>query len=135
MTYALVSTKKSDVTVTLCKAFDAVSHTHLLLRLKQLGSSRNALKWFDSYLTGREQLVTAHVSGYSAWLNTNLGVSQESVLEPLLFCLDINDVTDALDQSRIRHLLYAKELQMYEQILRGELNEGIGSLEKEASSV
>ncbi|CAB4030778.1 Hypothetical predicted protein, partial [Paramuricea clavata] len=40
------------------KAFDKVSHTRLLLRLRDIGFSGNILKWFQSYLQDRRQQTT-----------------------------------------------------------------------------
>ena len=40
------------------KAFDAVNHTVLLLKLKFVGCTNRSLRWFTSYLTGRSQFVS-----------------------------------------------------------------------------
>ena len=44
------------VRIDLSKAFDSICHNTLLLKLRSLGSSSQALKWFESYLvTDRKQ--------------------------------------------------------------------------------
>jgi len=39
------------------KAFDTVDHDILLINLESLGLSIDAVRWFRSYISGREQLV------------------------------------------------------------------------------
>ena len=41
------------------KAFDTISPTKLLSKLRQLGFSRTALPWIKSYLEGRTQIVNS----------------------------------------------------------------------------
>ena len=43
------------VLIELSKAFDSICHSTLLLKLRSLGTSSQALKWFESYLTNRKQ--------------------------------------------------------------------------------
>ena len=39
------------------EAFDSISHTILLHKLKCVGASPLAIQWFESYLSGRSQYV------------------------------------------------------------------------------
>ena len=45
------------VVLDLQKAFDTVNHKILLGKLKAVGMAESSIKWFDSYLTGRSQVV------------------------------------------------------------------------------
>ena len=49
------------------KAFDTVDHSILLMKLEALGLSQDITRWFQSYLTDRQQLVdvSGTMSSYS----------------------------------------------------------------------
>lgn len=92
-------------------AFNTVSHEILLSILSYLMISPEVLKWFTSYLRGRQQSVRIDESS-SSWRDLDTGVPQGGILSPLLFSLFINLITQSLQCS---YHLYADDLQLYSQ--------------------
>ena len=93
------------VLLDLQKAFDTLDHGILLMKLKALGLSQDVSRWFQSYLSDRQQLVD--VSGtLSSHENISCGVPQGSILGPLLFLLYVNDMSHAVSN---KLLLYADD--------------------------
>lgn len=80
----------------LSKAFDKVWHKGLLYKMKRMGIADPLLNWFHSYLSGRCQQVV--IGGCESRSRTpTCGVSQGSVLGPLLFLIYVNDIGDDLE--------------------------------------
>ena len=73
------------------KALDTVNHSILLQKLEHYGIRGSLNNWFSSYLNDRYQTTQdgSHVSKKERCL---YGAPQGSVLRPLLFFLDINDI-------------------------------------------
>ena len=115
------------------KAFDTVSPSKLLKKLKELGFSKSSLLWIKSYLENR-QFQVASKTTYSETREVNLGVPQGSVLGPLLFCLYVNDIKENLSSGSFR-LLYADDLQIYIQVPPECVNEAIETLSLEARKI
>ena len=68
----------------LSKAFDCLVHDFLLAKLEAYGFTYESLKLINSYLTHRKQRAKVN-SSYSSFLDLLIGVSQRSILGPLLF--------------------------------------------------
>jgi len=97
-----------------CRAFDAISHSKLLLKLSAYGFSGNLYLWIKAFLSDRKQLVRIN-SSCSSICSVLSGVIQGSVLGPLLFNVFINDVTDTLDNDTTAKL-FADDLKLYTNI-------------------
>lgn len=93
------------VMIDLQKAFDTVDHQILCQKLRSMGVKN--VKWFESYLTGRKQLVNVNGTE-SELLNITCGVPQGSILGPLLFLCYVNDMSISI-QSDCKLLLYADD--------------------------
>ena len=91
------------------KAFDRVWHEGLLFEFRTVGISGALLKWFTDYLSNRKQQVA--LPGVTSELSTlKAGVSQGSILGPLLSLLYINDIVENINCS-IR--LYVDDTSLY----------------------
>ena len=62
-----------DISLDLQKAFDMVDHGVLLMKLEATGLDADGLRWFQSYLSGRTQLVDVHGTCLS-FVNVTCGV-------------------------------------------------------------
>ena len=93
------------------KAFDSVDHTILLRKMKtQFGLTNIELGWFESYLMNREQVRNIN-GNFSSSKKIVTGVSQGSILGPLLFLLYINDLPESL--CKTTPCLYADGTQIF----------------------
>ena len=91
------------------KAFDVVPHSILIDKLKNIGIDGEILSWISSFLMGRTMRV--NVQGQlSRPQSVTSGVTQGSVLGPLLFLIYINHIAAKLT---CRFAIFADDLKIY----------------------
>ena len=115
------------------KAFDRVSHKILLDKLKQIGFSLEAINWFRSYLSQRQQAVMSKNGKCSKWNTVIGGVPQGSIFGPLFFLIYIDDLRHHIKHSK--HILYADDLQIYVQCGKEHMSETIKNINSDISSI
>ena len=75
------------------KAFDRVRHARLISR--SYGVNGKLLQWIEDFLSNRRQRV--YLRGcFSDWVDIFSGVSQRSVLGPILFLVYVHDLPDSV---------------------------------------
>ena len=91
------------------KAFDSVPHQVLCTKLKSYDINPFITNWIISFLSGRQQRVV--VNGIvTDFLNINRGVTQGTVLEPILFAIMVNDIKPVFPKNQL--FKYADDLKL-----------------------
>ena len=111
----------------LSKAFNCISHEHILAKLHAFGFSLRALRLIHSYLTNRKQRTKVN-SKYSPWEVILFGVPQGSIFGSFLFNIFLCDLV--LIMKEISFASYADDNTPY--ITAENLDEVIKSLEKDS---
>jgi len=79
------------------KAFDKVWHKLFLHKLCYYKVNESLILWIESFLCNRKERVK--INGfYSDWADVLRGISQGTILGPILFVNHINDLLDACKQ-------------------------------------
>ena len=87
------------IVIDLQKAFDTLDHTILLQKMECTGFKDSVIKWFQSYYSNKKFFVTLENVFSDAGL-INCGVPQGSILGLLLLLIYINDLPQALNETR-----------------------------------
>ena len=86
--YSRLKNKKlfAALCLDVCIAFDCNNHDVLLFKLSHVGFTPATLMWFKSYLTCKQTVKYNDLT--SDELNTKTGISQGTILGPLIFIFD-----------------------------------------------
>lgn len=105
------------VFIDLAKAFDRVSHLHLLHILEtRFGISGTAWRWINRWLSSDRRIRCISNAFASSWQPTlRYGVPQGAVLSPLLFLMFINPVANTISSlcPLIDLSLYADDIAVF----------------------
>ena len=94
-------------------ALDTIDHPILVHRLHtDCGFTEAVLQWFSSYLTDRTHYVSLS-NHCSAFAPVHPGVTQGSVLGPMLFTMYIKPLSAIIDSHPIIHHSFADDLQLH----------------------
>ena len=83
------------ILIDLQKAFDTIDHEIFLKKIRCLGFSESAIRWYKSYLDDRYFVVNVEGT-FSEKALLSCGVPQGSILGPLIFLLYVNDMAQSV---------------------------------------
>ena len=110
------------------KAFDTVPHKRLIGKLRSYGMFGKIVRWITSFLLNRRPRVS--VKGqFSTWDNVPSGITQGSVLGPILFVLYINDLPDNMISEVV---MFADDTKVFREMRS---NEDIQTLQKDLNNL
>ena len=113
------------------KAFDTVDYTVFIKKLSKLNMSPEFLPHILSNISDRSQYVQIN-RNKSRHEKINLGVSQGSILGPMLFNIYVSDMKNEFDSPCIQH---TENTNFYEHCKVSEIPESITTLTNTAKSI
>ena len=90
------------------RAFDTVQYEILFHKLENIGVRGIALKWMQSYVSNRHQIVKFSNGAHSQSLQNKVGVPQGSLLAATLFLIMNNDLP-LISPEDVLPVLYADD--------------------------
>lgn len=112
------------------RAFETIDPGILVNKLSIYGIQDIALNWITSYLSNRKQVVKLSEI-ISAEKDNKLGISQGSILGPLLFNVYINDIGNCLKYCEIR--MFADDTLIY--IKTNTIDEAVNRLNSDLNNI
>ena len=114
LVHGVNANKQTDMAILdFSKAFDKVSHKHLLYKLQWYGADPLTHAWIADFLRNRTQAVVLE-GETSTSVPVISGVPQGTVLDPILFLVYINDLPEYISNSTVQ--LFADDCILYRQI-------------------
>ena len=104
------------------KAFDLISHKHLLYKISKYGITGGVLDWVKLFLSETKQRIMVRGTS-SEWFNVTRGVPQGSVLGPILFLIFINDLPLEIVSPLS---LFADDSKVFSRIVAEKTENGVG---------
>ncbi len=110
------------VCIDMTAAFDTVNHQIMLQRLQQrLGITGTCLKWFQSYLSNRNQCVI--INGTCSKPKVlSCGVPQGSVLGPKLYNIYTLPLGEIVEKHNVSRILFADDGNLYQAFRQNEID-------------
>lgn len=119
------------------RAFDCLHPQLLLAKLKHYGFSTNTCKWFETYLTHREQTVVTYANDgtkmFSSPKTVVRGVPQGSSLSPVLFTIFTADLPNRI--KTCKYHLYADDTQLYYSFDAKDTQEAIKNINSDLQNI
>ena len=97
--------------IDLSKAFDTVNHEILLCKLKSYGINSKMYNILKNYLQNRKQHITYNKRFLTEALNITCDVMHGSILGPLLFLIDVNDLVNC--SSELSTVMFADDTNLF----------------------
>lgn len=94
------------------KAFDRVSHSKLMCKLRVVGIHPRIISWIQAFLGNRFMAVRVN-STVSEFRSVTSGVPQGAVLSPVLFNIYTYDLPELIIQSGVKCVAFADDIKLY----------------------